>query len=134
MQMLQYLFWPNPVSATYGDPKVLALLGLCAALIIGSFVLSFWRRKQSNPMTRKLSASWPRAALWFGVIGLVLVVSRVESIQFFAMRFLWVLWAVCILLFLLFQAKRWRTRHYELLPTVVTHDPRDKYLPRKKRK
>jgi hypothetical protein len=129
----RYLFWPNPGFASYNEPEMIVLMAACGLLIVASFVLSYWRRRQ-NPMVRKLSASWSSVAFWSGIVGLVLVVSRVEDIQFFAMRFLWVLWGVALLAYVVFQVKRWRVRHYEVLPTVVTHDPRDPYLPKKKRK
>jgi peptidoglycan/LPS O-acetylase OafA/YrhL len=133
-QALRYLFWPNPGFASYTDPDMLALLLMCAALVVASFALGFWRRRQSNPITRKLSASWSSAAFWFGIAGLVLVVSRVEDIQFVAMRVLWVVWAVLLLLYVWFQSKRWRTRHYEVLPKLITRDARSEYLPKKKKR
>lgn len=134
LQFLRYLFWPNPGFAAYTDVDMLGLLGLCVLLIVASFALSFWRRKQSNPLTRKLSASWASVAFWFGLVGVVLVVARVEDIQFLAMRFLWVLWAVLLLAYVFLQARVWRARHYEILPTETRHDPRDAYLPRGKRR
>jgi hypothetical protein len=133
-EFLRYLFWPNPGFASYRDVDMAAAIVLCLALIVGSFAVSFWRRKQGNPISRKLSGSWGTVMFWFGIVGLILVVSRAEDIQFFAMRFLWVVWAAALLLYAFFQAKRWRTRHYELLPTEVTHDPRDRYLPKKKKR
>jgi hypothetical protein len=134
MLTLRYLFWPNPGFASYTDPDMIALLAVCVLLIVGSFIIGFWRRKQSNPIARKLSKSWSSVAFWFGIVGLVMVVSRVEDIQFFAMRFLWIVWLVLLLLYVWFQIKRWRARHYEVLPTVVTHDPRDAYLPKRKKR
>ncbi len=134
MQLLRYLFWPNPGFASYSDPGMIALLTMCAVLIVGSFFIRVWRRKQKNAIARKLSGSWAFSAFWFGMTGLILVVSRVEDIQFFAMRFMWVIWGACVLAYLYFQMRRWRVQHYEVLPTAVTHDPRDQYLPKKKRK
>lgn len=72
--------------------------------------------------------------LWFGLISLVLIVSRVESIQFFAMRILWVFWGAALIFYGVFQARRFRQRHYEVLPSIVESDPRAQYLPRKKKR
>lgn len=134
MDFLRYLFWPNPGSANYGDPSIIALLLLTVGMIVSSFVLSYWRKRQTNPITRKLSVSWSRAAFWFGLFGLVMVVSRVEDIQFIAMRFLWIVWAAFLMLYVVFQYKKWRMKHYEVLPSVSVVDPRDRYLPKKKRR
>lgn len=85
-------------------------------------------------MTKKLSTSWASAALWFGISGVVFVASRVEHILFLAMRFMWVLWGAFLGLFLFFQLRRFRQKHYEVLPKMKTAaDPREKYLPTKKK-
>src|SRR5688500_2011783 len=103
-----YLFWPNPGNAYYSSPKAVALLIVCALMVAGGVVLSRWRKKQGDQVMRKLSKTWPSAAIWFGLIGLVLVVARVEQIQYIAMRILWVVWGVAIVLYVLWQIKRWR--------------------------
>ena len=131
--VLTYLFWPNPGNASYDSPKALALLVFCIALIVGSFAIAAWRKKTANQVMRKLSKSWAGASFWFGLIGLVLVVSRVENIQFVAMRFLWLLWLVAAALYLFVQWRVYRARYYEVLPTHTIADPRAKYLPRQKR-
>jgi hypothetical protein len=134
MDLLRYLFWPNPGSAHYDDVSIVVLLILTLGMIVGSFAISFWRKRQANPVTRKLSAGWSRTAFWFGIFGLVMVVSRVENIQFIAMRALWLIWAAFLLLYVVFQLKKWRRKHYEVLPSVAVNDPREKYLPKKKRR
>jgi len=60
--------------------------------------------------------------------------ARVEQIQFLAMRFLWVLWGALLLAYVVFQILRFRARNYVVLPSVRTDDPRDKYLPGRKKK
>lgn len=132
--ILTYLFWPNPGNAAYSSPKAFLLLIGCGVLICVSLGIRGWRKRMKNPVTRKLSASWASAALSFGVIGLLLVVSRVEGIQFLAMRFLWVLWVGFAVLFLVFQARQYRTRHYDVLPRISVNDPREKYLPGKRKR
>jgi Ca2+/Na+ antiporter len=131
-QFLIYWVWPNPGSWVYTDPKVLSAIILSLVLVFGSFALSAWRRKQSNPQTRSLSSSWSSASFWFGLIALFLIVCRVEYIQFLAMRALWLVWFASLALYIVFQVLQFRRRHYTILgrPTIV--DVREKYLPRKK--
>ena len=131
MSFVRFIFSPNPGSATYDTPWVIALLAGCTALIVLWFVL----RRGWIPlsMNRKTIRSLSSAFLWFGVVGLVLTVCRVEKIQFLAMPFLWVLWALALGAFIVLQARLHRMRHYQVLPRVVAGDPRDKYLPGKRK-
>lgn len=71
---------------------------------------------------------------WYGLIGLFLVVSRVEEISYVSMRFWWVVWVVSLVGYLFMQFKVFKARHYEVLPSEQSNDPRDKYLPTKKKK
>lgn len=130
---LVYLFWPNPGNAHYSSPKALTLLIVCGLLVVASFVVSRWRKRQ-NDQLRRLSRSWPSAMMWFGLTGLVLIVSRVEQIQYVAMRFIWVLWIAAAVLYVFFQVKAFRMRYYEVLPAQSVTDPRSKYLPKRKRR
>lgn len=129
--MLQYWFYPNPGNTEYSSPKVILLMAVCALLIFASFAVGRWRKKHSNPATKKLTTSWPRMMRALGFIGLVLVVCRVEEIQFFAMRFLWVLWILALVAYVIFQAWMWKKRHYTIVKKERLDDPRDKYLPRR---
>ncbi len=131
--LLSHWFWPNPGGWSYGDVKVQAVLAACVALIALSFVISYWRKSVKNPVTRKLSSSWSAAAMTFGVLALVMAVSRVETIQFVSMRALWLVWALCLVLYVIFQLMAFRNRHYVVLEKQRTVDTRDKYLPRKKK-
>ena len=132
---LTYLFHPNPGNAGYESPKSLALLALCILLVFASVGLRLWRRNLKNPVTRKLSRSWPSAAMWFGVLGILFVVSRVETVGYLSMRFLWVLWIVAFIMYLWIQWKLFRMRHYTLAQKEpLPQDPRDTYLPKKKRR
>jgi hypothetical protein len=130
---LRYFFYPNPGNVTYGSPSMIALLALSVGLIVLSFVLRSWRAKLTNPITKKLSRSWSSVSFWFGVTGVVLVVSRVEQIQFFAMRFFWFLWLVSALVYIWFQWRQFRARHYRVLPTMTVDDPRERYLPKRRK-
>lgn len=132
-QFLVYLFWPNPGNATYGSPKAMLLLIICILLVVASFGVRLRRRSIRSGVLRKLTRSWASAAFWFGVTGLVMVVARAEQIQYLSMRFLWVLWALLLLLYLCLQVRLWRARYYEVVPSVITEDPRGKYLPRQKK-
>ncbi|MDD4318908.1 MAG: hypothetical protein PHW10_01115 [Candidatus Peribacteraceae bacterium] len=130
---LRYVFYPNPGDAAYGDGWVIALFILAGALVVASFVLRRWRTSLQNPVTRKLSRSWSGASLWFGLVAAVLTVSRTEQIQFFAMRLLWGLWILSLLLYVFFQLRQFRARHYSMLPRERTMDPLERYLPGKRR-
>lgn len=130
---LIYLVWPNPGNAGYDNPKIQVLLVVCVLLVLLSFTMRFWRRSMRNPVTKRLSRTWPSAAFWFGLIGLVLVVSRVEGIGFLAMRLWWIILAGVVALYLFFQVKIFRARHYQQVPREFTDDPREKYLPHRKK-
>jgi hypothetical protein len=132
-QFLIYLVWPNPGNVTYGSPKMLALIVFCLALIVAAFVISFWRKKLTNQITKKLSRSWGTACFWFGFSGLILAISRVEQIQYVAMRLWWVVWIVIAVLYILIQVKIFRARHYKVIPSESPMDPRAKYLPKRKK-
>lgn len=133
--MLTYLFWPNPPAPFYSSPKVAALLAVCISFLVASFIIRKWQRSHQNPITKKLARTWPTALRWFGGIGLFLVVCRVEGISYVSIRFWWVLWAVGLLIYIFAQYKLFSAKHYEVLPKEqLSADPRDKYLPGKKRK
>lgn len=132
LQLFTYLFWPNPGNASYGSPKASGLLLFCALLILLSFFLSFWRKRQSEQL-RRLSSSWSSVSFWFGLTGIFLTVARVEQIQYVAMRLWWVVWILCAALYLFFQVKVFRMRYYEVLPKIGGFDPRAKYLPKSRR-
>ncbi len=134
MDLLTYLFYPNPGRVTYGSAGVLIAFAVCGGLIVGAALIRLWRTRLTTAITKKLSRSWSAVSFWFGVIGLLLTVSRVEKIQFVAMRFLWVLWALLLVALVILQYRIFRMRNYEVLPrTVAPDDPRAKYLPGKKK-
>ena len=130
---LVYLFWPNPANATYSSPKSLILLVVCGGLLLVSIAIRMWRRRIQSGRLRKLSKSWGTASFWFGVTGLIMVVARAEQIQYLSMRFLWVVWVVLALLYLFLHVRLYRARYYEVLPTMQSEDPREKYLPKSKK-
>lgn len=129
---LVYWVWPNPGGWNYEDSKVLAMFGVCLVLIVGSFLIRFWRRRLKNPKTRSLSSSWSSASFWFGLVALILVVSRVELIQFMSMRLLWAFWFLAAGLYVFFQILQFTKRHYTVLARTTVLDEREKYLPRRK--
>lgn len=134
MSFLSYVFWPRPPVVGYDNPKLQALIVLCLAMVLASFVLKYWRRKQGNPVTRKLSRSWSSAAAWFGITGLLFAVSRAEDISYVSMRFWWFVWLLCLALYAYAQVRIFRARHYEKLPAERSEDPREQYLPGKKKR
>lgn len=129
-----YWFWPNPGNADYTSPKALAVIVLCIAAIVASFVLPRIRNGWQNPQLKKVSRTWATACGWFGWIGLVLVIARVEEIQYVGMRFLWVLWVVALALYLYVQVRVYRNRYYEVIPNRPAEDARAQYLPKRKKR
>ena len=133
MSIVTYLLWPNPEAPGYDNPKVMALLTICAAFVVLSMVLRTWRLHMHNPVTKRLSRSWSSAALWFGLVGLVLAVARVEQISYISMRLWWGVWLLILVLVLVTQIRRWRAMHYQIVPKQKVNDPREKYLPKKRK-
>jgi hypothetical protein len=131
MNILSYLFWPNPGNADYSSPKVVAALAVSVLLLVIALTVRYWRNGLNDPMLKKLSRSWVLALISFGLVGIVLVVSRVEHIQFMAMRALWIVWIIAFVWFLWVQWISHRMRYYQIIPQERTKDPRDKYLPKK---
>jgi membrane protein CcdC involved in cytochrome C biogenesis len=129
--MLSYWFWPNPGPTGYDSPKVLFLLAFCIGMVFAALFVSSWRHRVKNPMTKRLSRSWPRTLRWLGAVGFVLTVSRAEGIQFFSMRILWLFWVVALLAIFAFQFWMFRRKHYTVVTKERVQDPRDKYLPGK---
>lgn len=133
MNILSYLFWPNLGVSSYDNPKVLALIVVCVGLVIASFIVRFWIRKTATPVLRKIAKGWPTALLSLGLTGLLLIVSRVEGVQYLSMRVLWIVWAAAAVFYAFLQIKKYRQRYYEVLPAVSVEDPRSKYLPKRKK-
>lgn len=133
-QFLSYLFWPNPPAPAYGSPKVMAILILCFLMLVAAFAVSRWRKSLANPVTKKLSVSWPKALYWFGFSGLFMAICRVEGISFLSMRAFWGVWIIALVAFAALQVKIFRMRHYEILPREKTEDARERYLPGKKKR
>ncbi len=132
---LTYIFYPNPGNASWDSQKAFALIIACGLLVVASFVIKYWRKRQQNPVTRKLSRSWSVSAFWFGIIGLILVLARLETISYVSMRLWWGVWAAAFIFYLYVQVRLFRARHYEVMPKERSDDPRERYLPqRKKRK
>ncbi len=131
---LTYLFWPNPGNAGYDSPKAMLLLVACALLLVAAALLSVWRRRLAHPRLKRLSRSWAAASFWFGLTGVLLVIARVEMIQFVAMRVWWLLWIAAAVSYVVFQVRSFRVRYYEEIPLEKAEDPRRAYLPKKKRR
>ncbi len=131
--LLSYVFHPNPGHAAYGQPAFIALIAICLALVVLSLTIRSWRAGLRNPVTKRLSRSWSMTTFWFGIVGLVLTVARIEQIQFVGMRFLLMLWGLGMLVYVLFQLRQFRARHYKVLPSHQYDDPRNKYIPGKRK-
>lgn len=133
MGVLSYLFWPNPGGGAYTDPHPLIALTACGLLLLGSLVLRVLRARSLSGSFRRLSQGWARAALWFGVVGLLLTVARAEEIQYVAMRFWWIVFGASAVLYMFMQWRRVQCIWYEVIPSHPVGDPREKYLPHRKR-
>lgn len=134
-ELVTYILWPNPPLTTYSNPKVVVLLLLAAALIAGSFAVSRWRKSLTNAVTRKLTRAYAPAMFWFGIIALFLTVCRVEGISYLSMRLWWIVLLLAAVAFVAIQYKIFRARHYEIVPQQrVTSDPKERYLPQKKKR
>jgi len=133
MGFVSYLFWPNPGGVSYGDLHPLTALVVCGLLLLSPLVLRVLRARSRSGSFRRLTQSWSRAALWFGVVGLLLVVARAEEIQYLAMRFWWVVWGGSFGLYGVLQCRRARLLWYEVIPSAASQDLREKYLPHRKR-
>lgn len=133
MPIFSYLFWPNPGNAHYGDPNMVFLLAVGLALAVASLGLRAWRAGLTDTRLKKLSSSWQTASLWFGLTLLFLVVCRVETIQFLAMRALIFLWGAAFLAYVVWQVRRFRKQYFQIMPRPATQDARAKYLPKKRR-
>jgi uncharacterized membrane protein len=132
MNILSYIFYPNPVAPSYTNVKVLIALGLVVALIVFAVLFRKKLRKSQDTQLKKLASSWPTAAWWFAITALVMIVARVESISYVSMRLWWGVWAIFAILFIVLQYKVFAARYY----TVVEKRARKKlspYLPRKRK-
>lgn len=134
MSLLQFLFDGHPEPVGYDNPKVIALLILAFGLMAASYGIKLWRSRQPNPVTRTLSRSWAAAAFWFGFTALVFVISRTEGVFFLSIRFMWVLWLAAAIFYIIVQVRLFGARHYEVLTKTLQQDPREKYLPKRKRR
>lgn len=134
MPFLTYWFYPNPANAGYASPKAVVLLIVCGLMLAASFAIKRWRAKQENPVTKRLSKSWATAARWFSITGLIMIVSRVETISYVSMRIWWVVWFAALVSYGFLQYRMFKAKHYKPIKTQKNADPRDKYLPKKKKK
>ena len=132
-QFLSYWFYPNLGTAPYDNPKVMTALIVSIACIALAFAIMWWRKSIRNPITKKLSSSWSMAAFWFGIVGVMLTVSRAEGIQFLSMRILWVVWGLALAAYVFFQVLQFRRRHYTVVEKQKSTSELDRYLPKKKR-
>lgn len=133
--LITYIFWPNPPAPSYSNPKIVLLLLVCGALVVASFAFKHWRKTLSNGVTRKLTKSYGPAMFWFGLVGLFLIICRVEGISYLSMRLWWVVWLLAVVAFAWLQFKLFKARHYTVVPKAKTpENPNEKYLPKKKKR
>lgn len=133
MNLLSYLFWPNPGGVMYSDPHPLIALLVCGLFLLSSLMVRRMHARSHSGPFRRLTQGWARAFWWFGVLGLLLVVARAEEIQYVAMRFWWIVLGVSVVAYGAWQCRRARTLWYEVIPSAALPDSREKYLPHRKR-
>jgi Ca2+/Na+ antiporter len=112
---------------------MVALLCVSVGLMLLAVIIKVLRARMRNSMTRSLSGSWSYASFWFGFTGLILVVSRGENILFLQMRILWIVWVLCMAVYIFFQVLSFRNRHYAVIKHPHRGQDHDPYLPRKKK-
>ncbi len=127
------LFSLAPGVLPYTHPLVVAMLALSALLFVCAFFVGRVRNGLSGTM-KKVSKSWGPLLCVFGVIGVILAVSRAEGITYFSMPFLAFLWALLLIVIFMLQFLLYRRRAYVILPQQRVEDPREKYLPKPKRR
>lgn len=120
----------GPVS--YASLSVLLLLIPGLVLLIASFIVRPLRRN-FQASAKALSKYWPTMLTTFGLLGIVLGVCRAEGIAFLSMPFLGALWGVLAIVILVLQTVAFRRRSYTIIPAAKIEDPRDAYLPKKKK-
>jgi Na+/H+ antiporter NhaD/arsenite permease-like protein len=107
MNFLKLLFEARPRTNFDVNAKIwYGLLVLGLLLFLGYFVLKAIRRKTKNKTLKKIVREFPTGLLWFGLIAMFLVWMRYESVPWLSMRFLWVLWAGGILVWLFFKIRK----------------------------
>lgn len=134
MNILRYLIQPHPYPAAYTSPMVMTMGVILLLLFVASIAIRFWRRGLANAVTRSLSRSWAGACFWFAAVGVVLLVARTEEVLFLSMPLLWVVWFGSFVAFVILQIRLFLARHYQVLPRQRVEDPREKYLPKQKKK
>ena len=133
MEVFSYLFWPNPGGVSYAGPHPRIAFLVCGILLLLSLVLRILRARSRSGSFRRLSHGWARAVLWFSLVGLFLVVARVEEVQYVAMRFWWIVWGGSAAGYVFLQWRRTQRLWYEVIPSTPAQDFREKYLPHTKR-
>lgn len=107
--------------------------GLCVAGAVLLLLSSVVRRMKFPSSVRGATRTWPALLLAYGVTGILLGVSAAEGVTFFAMPALAALWALLLIVTTVLHALFWKKRSYVIVPQERRPDPRDAYLPGKRR-
>ena len=65
--------------------------------------------------------------------GLLFLIARTENISYVSMRFWWVVWLLCALLFIVFQVRQYGSKYYKVLPKKKVKNKNARYLPKQKK-
>lgn len=95
------LFQKVPTSSMSKE-VIIGLVVFGVLLIFGSLLCKYIRRKTKNKVAKKMLREFPTGMMMFGIVALVLVWMRLETVLFLSMRlwwvFYWVFYAIWILL------------------------------------
>ncbi len=117
----------------YSSTGVASLLAVGVLLLVLSSVVRRKRRSFQGTV-KALSKTWPSALLLFGAVGVALGVCRAEGVPFFSMPLLAVLWAILLVVVASLHVFLYRKRSYTIIPSQKTIDPREQFLPKRRKR
>ena len=95
MEMIKFhlfrLFQKVPGSSLSNE-IIIGLVAFGIILLLASFLLKIWRKNTKNKTCKKYIREYPRGLFWFGLVSLVLVWFRLESVPVFSMRLWWLVY------------------------------------------
>lgn len=131
---LSYYFSPFPSSNFHYSKLTLAL---CLAVLAIGIVLIIVRKKMKKAGQTKWMGKYGSTLIGLGIAALGLLFFRETGVPYLSMRLWWVIWLLW-LLFSSFKAIRMQQKMKKFTPALnlstKKEDPREKYLPKKKRK
>jgi len=104
-------------------------------VVLGCILWGVRKYLLKNNHLKKLTKGYARISIWFGVVWLFLIWSRIELVYYFSLRVFWVIYFVVFCGVLYFQIKKYLRN----VNVVIKHvskkaTTQDKYLPISKKK